>query len=1010
MLSKRPFFAAGATLFALRLIVLPSAAGQSDAARARTQKLGQEVNRLSDQDLNAGRALAWSSSLDFRKAGESDLAGRFGLQALKLDAEAQNWQRLVRDGVAVEDVITNELDGDGIALYFNLLMHAQGMLGDRDGEQKSLDTYVAIATRIFGAHSKPEMTAHIIGAYSFLETGDTENGLTQLQAALPYAAAGKEFGFTLSEYMTAGQSFANGGQTAEAGAFYREGLSTDAAKVESRELAMLWFEYSRFLQKSGGDVDKAVQAAHTARSLLQRQYGTSSEEAIAGGDNLGTVLVMNGAVASGLNIQRETYEAAVASLGPNVPLTWRVANNYAEAMRMIDHPEVARDIDEMLLKLRIAHYGHASIQALVSSSNLGFDLLAMGDEQGALKAFDEQRRIGAEIADPHSEHAAQGEKWMDYTKAYFHRNVLMDNKSLEAMAAIKDWRSAPELMQIRTAQLAAEQYEMRGDINRALALREDAYVVSKATFGDLHPLTFDSMLEITTTHMRRKDAETLSDFKHLDEQMFYWMLREVGTSGNRYVAETTRRLADDMLRAYGEFATSSPEAATAYADAVARWKTMESGERTRLRLAGETLTDADEKKSAETVVRLLGQQQELLSSGNIDAHVRDVLSELEVARDKLPKSLNQSIPTQSVEDALGADAVMVDFFVSQQRARNSNADSADSRLQAIVRRKGVAPSVFDLGSPDVIFEQAVTETDANKRFGKLYQSLFGPLKDSLRSKTKLYIVPDGALYSLPFALMKTDDGKYLDQAFEVHMLTREDAIFFTGKRDRPAAGEKALLVGDLKFQHQRALPFTRREINDVGRALKAAGLNVASLSGADGAEVPIRKAAADVSILHLATHGFFAAEDSDRKDGETIDALWRSGLIVAGKGEIEEPKANDDDGVLYARELMGWDLSSTDLVVLSACETALGDPSRLGNVRGLPTALAIAGAHRSLLTLWAVDDEGTANFMARYYEILTQDKTDYAAALRKTRVEAMDGKIAKAGNSLLWASFVLFEG
>jgi len=107
---------------------------------------------------------------------------------------------------------------------------------------------------------------------------------------------------------------------------------------------------------------------------------------------------------------------------------------------------------------------------------------------------------------------------------------------------------------------------------------------------------------------------------------------------------------------------------------------------------------------------------------------------------------------------------------------------------------------------------------------------------------------------------------------------------------------------------------------------------------------------------------------------------------------------------------MNWDLSSTDLVVLSACQTALGDPSRIGNVRGLPTALAIAGARRSLLTLWSVDDEGTANFMARYYQILTEDKLDYAAALRRTRIEAISGKIDKASDPSLWAAFVLFEG
>ncbi len=121
------------------------------------------------------------------------------------------------------------------------------------------------------------------------------------------------------------------------------------------------------------------------------------------------------------------------------------------------------------------------------------------------------------------------------------------------------------------------------------------------------------------------------------------------------------------------------------------------------------------------------------------------------------------------------------------------------------------------------------------------------------------------------------------------------------------------------------------------------------------------------------------------------------------------PQRDDNDGVLYAHELMNWDLSSADLVVLSACQTALGDPSRVGSVRGLPTALAISGARRSLLTLWEVADEGTANFMARFYQVLADDDLDYPSALRKVRIEAMHGKIKAAEDPSVWAAFVFFE-
>ena len=70
---------------------------------------------------------------------------------------------------------------------------------------------------------------------------------------------------------------------------------------------------------------------------------------------------------------------------------------------------------------------------------------------------------------------------------------------------------------------------------------------------------------------------------------------------------------------------------------------------------------------------------------------------------------------------------------------------------------------------------------------------------------------------------------------------------------------------------------------------------------------------------------------------------------------------DENDGRLYAIEIMNWDLAGLDLLVLSACETGRGEETFVGGLRGLPTAINIAGAKRSLLTLWPVDDAGTAS-------------------------------------------------
>jgi CHAT domain-containing protein len=118
-------------------------------------------------------------------------------------------------------------------------------------------------------------------------------------------------------------------------------------------------------------------------------------------------------------------------------------------------------------------------------------------------------------------------------------------------------------------------------------------------------------------------------------------------------------------------------------------------------------------------------------------------------------------------------------------------------------------------------------------------------------------------------------------------------------------------------------------------------------------------------------------------------------------------RRDESDGRLYAFELMTWNLSGLDLLVLSACETG-----RRGNLRRWFARSAdgggIAGAKRSLLTLWPVADEGTAQFMVRFYEHLTGGKT-YPEALRQTRLDAIAGKLPAARDPRVWAAFVMFE-
>ncbi|WP_008309756.1 CHAT domain-containing protein [Leptolyngbya sp. PCC 6406] len=176
-------------------------------------------------------------------------------------------------------------------------------------------------------------------------------------------------------------------------------------------------------------------------------------------------------------------------------------------------------------------------------------------------------------------------------------------------------------------------------------------------------------------------------------------------------------------------------------------------------------------------------------------------------------------------------------------------------------------------------------------------------------------------------------------------------------------------------------------------------------------------------ILHIATHGFFLADverpNADSRGlgliagGESLNPsalvgipienpLLRSGLALAG---FNTRSSGDEDGALTALEASQLNLFGTQLVVLSACDTGLGDVANGEGVYGLRRAFAIAGAETQLLSLWQVDDFGTQSLMARYYEKLMAGM-GRSEALRVVQLE-MINQGGEYSHPYYWAAFVL---
>ncbi len=199
--------------------------------------------------------------------------------------------------------------------------------------------------------------------------------------------------------------------------------------------------------------------------------------------------------------------------------------------------------------------------------------------------------------------------------------------------------------------------------------------------------------------------------------------------------------------------------------------------------------------------------------------------------------------------------------------------------------------------------------------------------------------------------------------------------------------------------------------------MKASGISVTNQTREKASEEAFKTlGVSGYDIIHLATHGFFLRDSAQvsrniffsRVDDNTIshNPLLRSGLALAGANRAwngERVPTGVDDGILTAQEIKDLDLSKTQMVVLSACETGLGDINTDG-VFGLQRAFKSAGVQTIVMSLWKVSDNATSLLMTEFYRVLLASG-DRHKAFR----EAKEAVRARFPEAYYWAGFVILD-
>ncbi len=454
-----------------------------------------------------------------------------------------------------------------------------------------------------------------------------------------------------------------------------------------------------------------------------------------------------------------------------------------------------------------------------------------------------------------------------------------------------------------------------------------------------------------------------------------------------------------------------------------------------LLLARTRTNDENEKQNIEELLALLKQQAQSFVNTN-DADGRN----LAIKITKLQSALSKTIPELQLEKrlnttelikSLDSNTVFIDFarylnseymvFIIEPNGRvhirrlTGGLEASDKINQTIRKLRTRIDSIIDGEIPFVGSEKKLIVSQQ-----QLYDAIILPIDDIIKKYQKIISSPDGLLSLLPLNILRDKTtGKYLIERFTVQTIpsAREwlrlqlpeskniqpTAVTIYANPDFNAGSDKNLtacasehpnrsarevLMKTFKQDCIPALPATAEEASIIASLLTDAEV----FTNAKANEEAFLKLTSP-RILHLATHGFFIP------DPAITNPLEKSGIILSGANvSLANGKTK---GIVTGLKLASLNLSGTELVVLSACETGVGDVQAGEGVSGLNQAFIRAGAKGVVMSLWRVPDKATSKLMTFLYKAVSKGATP-AAALRDAQLQFIKQNL----HPLSWAAFV----
>lgn len=404
-----------------------------------------------------------------------------------------------------------------------------------------------------------------------------------------------------------------------------------------------------------------------------------------------------------------------------------------------------------------------------------------------------------------------------------------------------------------------------------------------------------------------------------------------------------------------------------------------------------------------------------------------------------------NIKWNDIQQHLSNDAIAIEFISTKEDEGNYNTYHA-----LVIDKNSSNPRMITLYSESKLEEIKRTETrDIRDIVGEL---IWKPILVQYATVKDIYFSPDGILHMLPIEYYSSDGTNSMYERYNMYRLSSTKELIWEADKCRP---NTAVLYGGLDYNqltentlrdNSSEMPSmwrgiaerggfdplfnTALETQEIKKLLTEKNISTTLYSGETGTEESFRNLSGQShGIIHLATHGMYVNPDNVdiKKNENNFDflesmtnlndpvkedvTLTHSFLVMAGGNRVISRIPVTDknkDGILTSKEISQLDLRGVDLVVLSACESALGDINN-GGVYGLQRGFKKAGANTIVMSLDKVDDEATRILMVEFYRNLMSGKTK-CQSLKEAQQYLRKVDNGKYDDPKYWASFIMLDG